>query len=611
MKQTIIAFIVTVSVAFALPEGAYAETTLARESNDSIAQKLMMQREAFPQEKVHVMTDRDMYVAGDTLWLRGWITDALSLHPVDNSKYLYVELRNGKDELYKRIKLIDRKGSTHGYIFLDENLPTEEMTLVAYTYYMAGQSELYFFKKNIMVTSLADATSGNGYSNMEQTIASNESLHPRIDLRHGTTAEQASATISADSEIYGQREKVTLKVNAPEGSRVAISVTDDGLTATDETSAITNILAQQPLMFGNVNDLTDSIITPTGAYEQGAEVSGRLYRTFNKKKPLADRRVELMIPAYRYADIKMSDKNGRFSFNGFDYPDSTVYMVRSLTKYGKYNDNISIDADNLPATVCHLQPYKRAFDYQPLTIASDVKMRDAMMQKIYGMKYVTLQDIIVRGKKKKVNNDISIYDILARNVIDEDFIISRGIDSFEKALHFIPGLYLDGHNIWHRTAQVGIFIDGICIDTGNDGYKLIDNMYSFHDIESIYFMPRSSSLILGAHALNGAVCIKLKTGASATKHNFTAFPEYKIFMPLGYQSYIPFTAPNYSQTRESVADDYRVTLLWKPDVTIGSGGESSVSFFTSDNTSTTYTVRVDGVAPDGQLIHSKHKIFIK
>jgi uncharacterized protein YfaS (alpha-2-macroglobulin family) len=46
--------------------------------------------------------------------------------------------------------------------------------------------------------------------------------------------------------------------------------------------------------------------------------------------------------------------------------------------------------------------------------------------------------------------------------------------------------------------------------------------------------------------------------------------------------------------------DFRNTLYWKPDLSTGKDGKTSVSFFTSDEPGN-YTVIVEGVSSDGSL----------
>ena len=64
----------------------------------------------FPQEKIHVTTDRDAYIAGDTVWLRAHCVDAATLEPLTASRYVYVELRT-TDNLLVHNRLISPKSS--------------------------------------------------------------------------------------------------------------------------------------------------------------------------------------------------------------------------------------------------------------------------------------------------------------------------------------------------------------------------------------------------------------------------------------------------------------------------------------------------------------------
>ena len=77
---------------------------------DSIASRMALQRYTFPQEKVHVMTDKPRYMAGDTIWLRAWVVDAATHQPVNASQFVYIELQNPLDTVVTRIKLRQRDG---------------------------------------------------------------------------------------------------------------------------------------------------------------------------------------------------------------------------------------------------------------------------------------------------------------------------------------------------------------------------------------------------------------------------------------------------------------------------------------------------------------------
>ena len=115
------------------------------------ANPFMEQIEHYPQEKLHVSTDKDSYIAGDTIWLRAHCADAATHRPVAASRYVYAELRDDRGSLVRRIKLLSRDSVYSGY------LPTQSLerfgdySLTAYTLYMRNQGPDYFFKKPLTI----------------------------------------------------------------------------------------------------------------------------------------------------------------------------------------------------------------------------------------------------------------------------------------------------------------------------------------------------------------------------------------------------------------------------------------------------------------------------
>lgn len=109
------------------------------------------QCDLYPQERLHVVTDRDMYCAGDTVWLRVFVADASTLRQTSVSKYAYIELRNPFNGVSRRIKIIEREGVYAGYVPLSENLPEGDYTLVAYTMYLENVGRDYFFRKPLRI----------------------------------------------------------------------------------------------------------------------------------------------------------------------------------------------------------------------------------------------------------------------------------------------------------------------------------------------------------------------------------------------------------------------------------------------------------------------------
>ena len=84
------------------------------------------------EERARVYCDRSLYAAGETIWMRGWITDVDGA--AATSKFMYVELlRDGAGSVEKRIKLKESGGMFLGQMELPEDLESGWYTLRAYT----------------------------------------------------------------------------------------------------------------------------------------------------------------------------------------------------------------------------------------------------------------------------------------------------------------------------------------------------------------------------------------------------------------------------------------------------------------------------------------------
>ena len=122
-------------------------------SVDILAKRLGEQVYQYPQEKIHVMTDKSDYFGGDTVWFRAFVVDASTHVPVKASKYVYVELTNAFDSLVSRVKIMERGGVYAGYLPLEAQMAEGEYTLTAYTMFMENAGKDYFFRKNLYVSS--------------------------------------------------------------------------------------------------------------------------------------------------------------------------------------------------------------------------------------------------------------------------------------------------------------------------------------------------------------------------------------------------------------------------------------------------------------------------
>ena len=126
-------------------------------STDSCRKSFIEQINLFPQEKVFVHTDRTTYMAGDTLWLKVYLVDAVAHFPSVYSRFVYVDLINAEGNIVKRGKIKIAKNQSCGQIEIPQTLPEGNYALRAYTTAMYGLPHDFFFKKDIFITSQTKA----------------------------------------------------------------------------------------------------------------------------------------------------------------------------------------------------------------------------------------------------------------------------------------------------------------------------------------------------------------------------------------------------------------------------------------------------------------------
>lgn len=162
----------------------------------------------YPFEKIHVHTDKTNYVAGETLWMRIYLTDYRTNAPATESSCVYGELYDPADSLIQRIKVRqDSLGMFHGYFNLLPNLAEGHYRLRFYTSYMEETGEDNFFNRNIFISSAFAR------------------LHPFEEMRR---TETAASAFSKDYNVSFFPEGGSLLADIP--MRVAFkALNEDGL----------------------------------------------------------------------------------------------------------------------------------------------------------------------------------------------------------------------------------------------------------------------------------------------------------------------------------------------------------------------------------------------
>ena len=175
-------------------------------------------------ERVYLATDRDVYVAGDAVWLSAWCVDAASGKLSSFSKIAYVEVHSSTG-MVQTAKISLDGGRGAGRLTLPSTLPTGNYRLFAYT--RLGASEEGF-----------DPLTGARTLSVFNTL-STERVESGVELvAHAPAArvpESAGAlSLRADDGAVSGHTRVTVTNNGTEAVGFSLSVRhEDGIPAPD------------------------------------------------------------------------------------------------------------------------------------------------------------------------------------------------------------------------------------------------------------------------------------------------------------------------------------------------------------------------------------------
>jgi hypothetical protein len=109
-------------------------------------------------EKVYLHVDRDSYSAGDDIWFKAYLIDAMDHLLTDHSSNLHVELISPFSKIVSGSILRLEGGTGNGDFKLPSDIKSGRYKLRAYTNYMRNYGDQLFFRKEIAVINSADSS---------------------------------------------------------------------------------------------------------------------------------------------------------------------------------------------------------------------------------------------------------------------------------------------------------------------------------------------------------------------------------------------------------------------------------------------------------------------
>ena len=458
--------------------------------------------------------------------------------------------------------------------------------------------------------------------------------------------DKANIHITSDKQNYAKRSAVHTSVllkdtqGKPVEGNFSVSVTDDNDVKIDsnETTIESYLLLQSELR-GNIekpneyfradnkaamNQLDLLMLTQgwrryevadtlSGSYAKGNRygfernvmISGKV-QTFPARRGLSNTNVSIIFHNNMYFGATTTDNRGQFNYPCIDFPDSSVILLQAAKKAGQ---------------LVELVAYPDTFPKVNLScVFPDNMKQDAVMKSFLnksrtkynfekGVMSVALKDVVVTAKKEDKNKKIrenggAMYSY-ANFTFGEEALSTATtiIDLLSQAPAVTRNTQGTGVKI--RNATPLIMVDNT--EYPMDGLQSINvNEVKLIDI----LKDASETAVFGPKASNGVICIYLKRGGEEKpKEPVELGRHQKEIMPLGYASLAEFYVPKYQieEKRQSPLPDLRSTIYWNSKVKSDANGVADLFFYTADAPGT-YTITVEGVTPNGEIIRYQGKI---
>ena len=467
-------------------------------------------------------------------------------------------------------------------------------------------------------------------------------------------SQSLQTTLNGNKEIYGKREAVEmetllnlLETDSTEVGNFSVSVChNEEATATPTASIYTYLLLtselkgeiELPETYFEQNDRTarqnlDLLMLtqgwrryniqqvakgeyklPTTQPEIGQEIHGQAVSEFNSD-PRPGAQILMIISGHRFYEEKKTDSLGRFCYTHLDFPDNTKFILRALNQKGKSHDvQLNIQEEEYP-TIPAYTPIGKLLNRGEIKKELNINaLNDSTLR------LIELQDIEITASYKTPKTPIGFMPNATTSTFDEKY--------YEKKQVY------DMYDLLNSTPYVTCFSDSIAVRAlPNIGYGvgmsmvsrdsiptliMVDNLectaeqvlsLDAEDVEEVTVVRKLTNSMFDMQGYGALLLIYTKPNSKRAKR----FSKINIagYTPLGYQHPAAFYSPKYeSPSRRIDKSDRRTTLFWNPAIPIDQTGKAKFRFYTGDKEGI-YTILVQGVTTDGEIIHAKKNIQVE
>ncbi|WKN32323.1 TonB-dependent receptor plug domain-containing protein [Porifericola rhodea] len=499
----------------------------------------------------------------------------------------------------------------------DKLLHTEKVML-------EGESQIVKLAKNDLPA---------GINRITLSDTQGQPLAERLVFLH--PEKQLQLKISTHEPDYLQREQVKLSIETfdaegkPVAANLSMAVTDEELVPEDQekrslnahlllSSELKGHIEQPDYYFKDINAEKKealSLVMMTHGWRRFNWYEELPQITQNRKNALSvDGKLEkdngtpvengeVILYVKDQPDIFLveeTDKNGYFSFEGFDYYDSVEFVIQGTTAKGRRDVKVLMDeAGFVPqwseeAESVYADELVASTEKFVSRSANQASVEQSMQ---VGLKEMLLKEIVVQERRQEIVEPFRLHT-RADVVIDASTLpVASSGNILESLQGRIPGVNILRSGMYDYRASIRgggaplYLIDGMPVDA-----SALSTINQF-DLDRVEVLKGPSAAIYGGRGGNGVIALYTKRGG----------PQYEEVEPSdhiilhsqrGYHKAREFYSPKYTADGKADLPDYRTTLYWNPNIQTKEDGKAMVSFYTADR-NTSYRVLVNGLTNEG------------
>lgn len=470
---------------------------------------------------------------------------------------------------------------------------------------------------------------------------------------------QATAHIQTDKGTYAQREKVRLDITLqdeegkPVQGNFSLAVTDNADILPDSSYTIYTSLLLSSDLKGYIEDpgwyfrgnnnarkkeldllmltqgwrkynvenaLTADYKRPSILPETGQRITGSVKRLIGNKA-IANAKIQIHIPTERVLEEIHAGEDGRFKFDSFEFPDSTIYNIQATTPKNGKNVLLSLDTVTFPKADQIWPIHSYAFQCTANNIYSDLPASVEFLDKTNrrmtyenGMRNIFLEDVVVTARKKVYKTP---YESIPSTLTfkEEDIKQSPMQDLPTYLQSRIPGLLFTSEGLIYNR-QIGnppppiqVILNEFPIYDTQMAKTILETL-PLQDIEQIDF-NKESVAGLAWFPMTGAYFVAITLKKDIPKPNYIPKNIQRIQL-LGHQKPVAFYSPKYETLQQKNIDtpDLRTTIYWNPNIQTNRRGKTFVEFYTADGDNP-YSVVIEGITQKNELVRTVKEVMIR